>query len=151
MKDRFYKVIAITWFLIMNLIFFSPRENIPFFIIDDRSLDQWFHFGAFAILTGLVLRSIYIKKSRKEGLEQERYCHFCFFDSSRCMILLIAYFALLSELIQGYFVPGKTRELSDIFLNIMGILIAWGISSLFNYWERSREVLENVASKVDIK
>lgn len=60
------------------------------------------------------------------------------------MLLLIAYFALLSELIQGYFIPGKTREFSDLFVDFAGILTAWGISSLLTYWERS---IKNLAKE----
>ncbi|PWD83824.1 VanZ family protein [Ignatzschineria cameli] len=144
MKGRFYKVVTIIWFLIMNIIFFYPGENIPFLTMEDEWLDNWLHFGAFATLTGLVLRGIHIENRRRERVTQEYYCHFCFFYSARCMLLLIAYFALLSELIQGYFIPGKTREFSDLFVDFAGILTAWGISSLLTYWERS---IENLAKE----
>lgn len=146
MKGKFYKMATIAWFLIMNIIFFFPGEDISFLTLGDK----WLHFGAFAILTGLVLRGIHIKNRLRDKTEQERYCHFCFFYSTRCMLLLIVYFALLSELIQGYFIPGKTREFSDIFIDFSGILVAWGVSLLFTCWERSREIISS-SSKADIK
>ncbi|HEU4469690.1 MAG TPA: VanZ family protein [Flavisolibacter sp.] len=110
------KWLAITWFLVINILFFLPGSSLPdgdFF--DLTFFDKWVHAGFFAALFFL-WRAAFEWNMNKPDL-----------TLFSCLFI----YAVAVEVIQHYFVVNRSFDLLDIVADTAGSLIGllvwrWG-------------------------
>lgn len=108
-----YRSVAITWFIIMCVLFFLPGSDLPQANwMDVIYIDKWVHVGLFAILIFLWRSSFDLD-----------------FNHYNWMLLFCAiFYGLAVEFIQKYWVPNRSFDLFDLLADTAGSilgLIVW--------------------------
>lgn len=103
-----YKSVAVSWFIIMCILFFLPGSDLPQASwLDKIHFDKWVHVGLFAVL-------IFLWRSAFD-LD---------FDHYNWIILFSALmYGLLVEFIQKYWVPNRSFDLFDVLADMTGAVI----------------------------
>lgn len=106
---KYFKTIF--WSLIMGYLLFSPSSAIPkTHLLDFPQSDKIIHAAMFAILTYLYLSESSIKeKLAKTGI-------LLFFVG----IILVG---ITSEVIQHFFIPGRTGNVYDLLADLFGFFL----------------------------
>ena len=101
------KALAISWFIIMNILFVLPGSALPkagWF--SDIQLDKWIHVGLFAVLVFLWC-SAFTPLFKKIWI---------------ALVVAIAY-GLLVEIVQKYWVPNRSFDLYDVLADAAGSVL----------------------------
>ncbi len=118
---------VITWFIIANILFFLPGEDLPeVTFLDKIFFDKWVHIGLFA---GLVFLTAY--PFIKEGI-----CN------KMLLIKIITFFVIygvLVEFIQKYFASDRSFDYTDMIADACGCIAG----SLFSMWVVRRFAKKN--------
>ena len=110
-----YKSVAITWFIVMCILFFLPGSDLPQANwLDAIYFDKWVHIGLFAMLTFL-WRSAF-------DLDLNHYNWIILFTA----IL----YGLSVEFIQRYWIPNRSFDLFDLLADTVGSLIGIAVWSV---------------------
>lgn len=110
-----YKPVAITWFIVMCILFFLPGSDLPQANwLDAIYFDKWVHIGLFAMLTFL-WRSAF-------DLDLNHYNWIILFTA----IL----YGLSVEFIQRYWIPNRSFDLFDLLADTVGSIIGLAVWSV---------------------
>lgn len=110
-----YKSVAITWFIVMCILFFLPGSDLPQANwLDAIYFDKWVHIGLFAMLTFL-WRSAF-------DLDLNHYNWIILFTA----IL----YGLSVEFIQRYWIPNRSFDLFDLLADTVGSIIGLAVWSV---------------------
>ena len=124
MRIAFKKFIpGIAWFFILLVLICLPASEIPTVSwLNKIYFDKWVHVGVFALLALLFCWPFYNSSFN----EKERLQYFIKIAIATCI------WGLATELIQKYFVPGRSFDLLDWTADSLGALIAyWFCSTKF--------------------
>lgn len=103
-----YKTVAISWLIMMSILFILPGSALPKENWFDRiHMDKMVHVGLFAVL-------IFLWRSSFDW-EINSY-HFV-------LLFLALLYGLLIELIQLYWVPHRSFDLYDILSDMIGSIV----------------------------
>jgi VanZ family protein len=105
------KILAITWFIIMCVLFFLPGSALPAehgWMILIR-IDKLVHMFLFAVLF-LMCRFAF-------NFRQKFYTIWLF--------LSVVAYGLSVELIQKYWIPGRSFDLYDLLADTIGCIAGW--------------------------
>jgi hypothetical protein len=103
-----YKGVAITWFLIMCILFFLPGSALPQENwLNAVYFDKWVHVGLFAILLFLWRSSF--------KLDLNNY--------NLVLLFSALLYGLLVEFIQRNWVPNRSFDLYDVLADMAGSVI----------------------------
>jgi len=98
------KALAITWIILMSILFFLPGSAFPKEgWLDEIFFDKWVHFGLFAVL--LFLWRFQFPKTA--GYDY-------------VLIALAAIYGLGVEVIQHYWIPNRSFDLFDVVADTIG-------------------------------
>ena len=110
-----YKSVAVTWFIVMCILFFLPGSDLPQANwLDAIYFDKWVHIGLFAMLTFL-WRSAF-------DLDLNHYNWIILFTA----IL----YGLSVEFIQRYWIPNRSFDLFDLLADTVGSIIGLAVWSV---------------------
>ena len=103
-----YKTVAISWFIIMCILFFLPGSTLPKESwLDTIHFDKWVHIGLFAILVFLWRGAF--------NWEVNNY---------NTVLLFFAFaYGLMIEFIQKNWVPNRSFDLFDVLADMTGGII----------------------------
>ncbi len=116
---------GIAWFFLTLIAISIPGKDLPKFgpwyqYISFDKLIHTFLFGMLAVLFMLPLAYSSLPAKQKKN----RYIK---------IALSAAIWGFTAEIIQKYFIPGRSYDLVDVLANTLGAIIAYLI---FNYWLR---------------
>ena len=105
-----YRSVAITWFVVMCILFFLPGSDLPQANwLDSIYFDKWVHIGLFAIL-------IFLWRSAFD-LDLNHY--------NWILLLAAILYGLSVEFIQKYWVPNRSFDLFDLLADTTGSVIGF--------------------------
>jgi VanZ family protein len=105
-----YKAVAISWLLIMSILFFLPGSALPKENwLDLVYFDKWVHIGLFAMLIFL-WRSSFARESN----------YYNFF-----LILFALIYGIGVEFIQRNWIPNRSFDLYDVIADFVGSIIGF--------------------------
>ena len=105
------RVLAISWFIIMNILFVLPGSALPRSNwLTEIQVDKWVHVGLFAVLVFLWCSAFEFSASKKGWL---------------IVITAVAY-GFLVEVVQKNWVPNRSFDLYDVLSDTAG--------SIFGFW-----------------
>lgn len=134
MSLKYYRLCAGIWFLMMLFILFLPGGATPEVSPLIPHFDKIIHAGIFYVLTWLVFKSLKVQANTSLQKDFVSNCGKKDVLKSEVVIILwftgIVIFALMSELIQAYFISGRGGDILDFLADLFGIsLVAiWGFS-----------------------
>ena len=105
------KIVAISWFIIMCVLFFLPGSALP----EEHSwmiliqIDKLVHIFLFAVLF-LTWRYAFYSGQK----------HFTII-----LFIVVVAFGLVVEIIQKYWIPGRTFDLYDLLADTIGSIAGW--------------------------
>ena len=105
------KIVAISWFIIMCVLFFLPGSALPSehgWMIMIR-IDKLVHMFLFAVLF-LEWRFAFNPSLKSYSI---------------WLFLLVVAYGLSVELIQKYWIPGRTFDLYDLLADTIGSIAGW--------------------------
>ena len=108
---------GIAWFFLVLFLICLPGSDIPYVAtwLDDIYFDKWVHTGLFSMLTFLF---IYPLRKLDLTLAVKK-------NTAIKIAIAACVWALTTELIQKYFIPGRSYDLFDWAADSFGILIAF--------------------------
>jgi len=107
---------GIAWFFLVTFLLCLPGSDIPTpeNWMNKIYIDKWVHVGLFSVLAFLFMRPI-IKSSRDL---QEKW-HYCI-----KVAICVSLWGITTEVIQKFFIPGRSFDLFDWSADTLGALIA---------------------------
>jgi len=103
-----YKSLAITWLVIMSILFFLPGSAFPSENwLDWIYLDKWVHIGLFAVL-------IFLWRSSFDW-EVNNY--------NLLLLFSALLYGLMVEFIQRYWIPNRSFDLYDVLSDMTGSVL----------------------------
>ena len=108
---------GIAWFFLLLVLICLPGSKIPPVEtwLNDIYFDKWVHTGLFAVLVFLFIHAVFrlqIPMAAKKNLATK-------------IALASIVWALTTEFIQKFFIPGRSFDGYDVFADALGILIAY--------------------------
>jgi VanZ family protein len=120
---------GIAWFFIVLVLMCLPGEKLP---QTGNFYDKWLHFGVFGFLVFLFCWPFY----RSHFSRKERNNYFI------KIALSAAVWGLIIELIQKFFVQGRSFDLLDWVADSIGALLGFFVSSyIFNKHDKTTSSL----------
>lgn len=99
------KIVAIGWFLVMNILFFLPGSALPqSHWFDEIHLDKLVHIGLFAVLVFLWCSAFNLGLTKKIWV----------------VIMIVVIYGFLVEIIQKNWVPNRSFDLYDVAADTVG-------------------------------
>ena len=113
---------AIIWFLILCFLVFLPGSDVPSVgWAQQLHVDKVVHFSLFGIL--FLLTSLPILKSFLSAKAKVQYLF--------TIAISIILWGILTEIIQHYFIPGRTFDIGDWIADTIGVFAGvWVIQKL---------------------
>jgi hypothetical protein len=103
-----YKSLAITWLVIMSILFFLPGSAFPSESwLDWIYFDKWVHIGLFAVL-------IFLWRSSFDW-EVNNY--------NLLLLFSALLYGLMVEFIQRYWIPNRSFDLYDVLSDMTGSVL----------------------------
>ena len=102
------KILAVSWLLIMNILFMLPGSTLPksdWFT--DVQLDKWVHVVLFAVLVFLWCSAFDLRTGKKRWM----------------MVTATMGYAVLVEIVQKLWVPNRSFDMYDVLEDAAGRLI----------------------------
>jgi len=110
---------ALVWFLIANILFFLPGDDLPsndFF--EKIHFDKWVHIGLFAGMTFLTALPFIINfKSTKKLLIK--------------IVITFIIYGVLIEFIQKYIAYNRSFDITDMIADAVGCLVGFYVCGWF--------------------
>lgn len=107
---------GIAWFFLVAFLLCLPGSDIPTVEgwINKIYFDKWVHTGLFAVLAFLFMRPVVVS-----GWPPKEKWHYCI-----KIAIATSIWGLTSEVIQKYYIPGRSFDLFDWSADSLGALIA---------------------------
>lgn len=113
-------LLASLWFILSIILLTLPGSDIPKENwLDGIYFDKWVHVGMFALLTFLWCWAV--SKRNQRSLKLKTF----FFE----ITLLAIAFGVLMEFVQGYFIPGRSCDITDMIADTVGAAAGFFYSS----------------------
>ena len=107
---------AITWFIIANILFFMPGQDLPSSgFLEEIYFDKWVHIGLFS---GLVFLTAY--PFIRAGHSTKKLL-------LKISILFIIY-GISVEFVQKYFASGRSFDITDMIADAVGCCLGYLVS-----------------------
>ena len=111
-----YFLPGIAWFLIVGVLVFMPGSDVPEVSwLDIPQFDKLVHAGIFGALAFLFCLP-YLKFGSSFTQKNNHFIRVC---------LAAIVWGIVVEIVQKYFVPGRSFDLADWAADITGVLIAY--------------------------
>jgi VanZ family protein len=110
---------GISWFIVLMVLICTPGKNLPESkFLSEIFFDKIVHVGCFALLAWLFYYPI-----AKTGLPASVKRHYLI---KICLSTII--WGLATELIQRYFIPGRSFDLKDWLADSVGAVLAFAVA-----------------------
>lgn len=121
MPLKYYRLCTGIWSVIMLLVLFLPGSVTPEVTPLIPHLDKLIHIGIFGVFSWLLAMSFPISFAPKARIERKQgalYNRLQFY-----LLFGVILFALLSEIIQAYLIPGRGGDFWDFMADLIGIAL----------------------------
>ncbi|MEO6135992.1 MAG: VanZ family protein [Ginsengibacter sp.] len=124
-----YFLPGIAWFLIVGVLVFMPGSDVPEVKwLDIPQFDKLVHAGIFGVLVFLFCVP-YFKLNISFKQKNQHFIRVC---------LAAIVWGIAVEIIQKYFVPGRSFDLLDWAADTAGVLIAYWFCRKIIAWQKSK-------------
>lgn len=107
------KILAIAWFLLMDVLFFLPGSALPKeHWLEVIYIDKWIHIALFAVLIFLFCSAFNVTLHRKLWM----------------LLITVIIYGFLIEVVQKLWVPNRSFDLYDVLADTAGSILglfAW--------------------------